>query len=214
MFDTVVGKLLPTIVLFFSGLAFGQDDALLQQVWDGIQAAQKKYASTCGTLTETRTSALLARPLVFHGKYCAAGMNRFSLEYTGRDAVRLRYNDGYLNVTTTRGGEKRTEVLEVGQQVRRTQAYFSRENSIQNLKRNFTITLRENGQSYDMRLVPKSSRFANRVNYVAVKLLKDSFLLSSLEVDGKNGVHSKYDIQVTDLNPKIDEEMFHVYKPK
>lgn len=207
-------KLLLTVALLLSGPAFCQDNPLLQKVWDGVQAAQNKYTATCGTVTETRTSALLARPLVFHGKYCAAGMNRFSLEYTGSDAVRLRYNDDYLNVTTTQGGEKKTEILEVGQQVRRTQAYFSRENSIQNLKRNFTITLRENGPVYEMRLVPKSSRFASRVNYIVVKVLKDTFLLSSLEVDGKSGVHSTYEIKVTDLDPKIDEEMFHVYKPK
>lgn len=187
---------------------------MLQRVWDGVQAAQKKYTATCGTVTETRTSALLARPLVLHGKYCAEGMNRFSLEYSGPDAVRLRYNDDYLNVTTTQGGEKTTQVLEVGHQVRRTQAYFSRENSIENLKGNFTITLRDQGNVYEMRLVPRSSRFASRINYVVVKLLKDSFLLSSLEVDGKSGVHSVYEIQVTDLNPKINEEMFQVYKPK
>ena len=214
MFDISVGKFLLTIVLLAPGIALGQDEALLGRVWDGVQAAQNKYKATCGTVTETRTSALLARPLVFHGKYCAEGMNKFSLEYTGPDAIRLRYNDDYLNVTTTHGGEKRTEVLVVGQQVRRTQAYFSRENSIQNLKRNFTITLREDGRIYEMKLVPKSSRFANRVNYVVVRLLKESFLLSSLEVDGKSGVHSTYDIQVTDLNPRIDEEMFHVYQPK
>jgi hypothetical protein len=209
-----VGKLLLTFALLLSGPAFGQDDALLQKIWDGVQAAQRKYTATCGTLSETRTSALLARPLIFHGKYCAEGMNKFSLEYAGPDAVRLRYNDGYLNVTTTDGGAKTTEVLEVGQQVRRTQAYFSRENSIQNLERTFTISLHEDSKVYEMRLVPRSSRFASRVNYVVVKLLKDSFLLSSLEVDGKSGVHSVYQIQATDLNPKIDEEMFHVYKPK
>lgn len=209
-----MAKFLVVIALLLPWQAFGQDESLLQTVWDGVQAAQTKYSSTCGTVTETRTSALLARPLILHGKYCAQGMNRFSLEYTGPDAIGLRYNNGYLNVTTTRDGEKKTEVLEVGQQVRRTQAYFSRENSIENLKRNFTITLRDDGKAYQMRLAPRSSRFATRVNYVVVKLLKDSFLLSSLEVDGKSGVHSVYEIQVTQLNPKIDEEMFHVYKPK
>ena len=141
-------------------------------------------------------------------------MNRFSLEYAGPDPIRLLYNSDYLNVTTTRDGQKTTEVLQVGQQVRRTQAYFSRENSIENLKRNFTITLHEDNKVYEMKLVPRSSSFANRVNYVVVKLLKDSYLLSSLEVDGKSGVHSVYEIQVTALNPKIDPEMFNVYKPK
>lgn len=208
-----MAKVLLTIVLLCPRLAFGQDDVLLQRVWDGVQAAQKKYTATCGAVTETRTSPLLTRSLVFHGKYCGQGMNRFFLEYTAPDAIRLRYDGDYLNVTTTQGGEKRTEVLEVGQQVRRTQAYFSRENSIENLKRNFTITVQEDSKVYEMKLVPRSSRFGSRVNYVVVKLLKDTFLLRSLEVDGKSGVHSVYDIQVTDLNPKIDPEMFKVYKP-
>jgi len=208
-----VTKILLTIALLLPGLAFGQDDALLQRIWDGVQAAQKKYTSSCGTVSETRTSALLARPLVFHGKFCAEGMTRFSLEYAGQDPIRLRYNDGYLNVTTTRDGKATTEVMQVGENVRRTQAYFSRENSIQNLKHNFTITVQEDSKAYEMRLVPRSGRFASRINFVVVKLLKDSFLLSSLEVDGKSGVHSVFDIQVNQLNPKIDEAMFSVYKP-
>jgi len=212
VFEISVAKILLTIALLFPGLAFGQDDALLQRVWDGVQAAQKKYTSSCGTVSETRTSVLLTRPLVFHGKFCAEGMTRFSLEYTGPNPIRLRYNDGYLNVTTTRDGKATTEVMQVGENVRRTQAYFSRENSIQNLKHNFTITLSEDEKVYAMRLVPRSGRFASRINYVVVKLLKDNFLLSSLEVDGKSGVHSVFDIQVNQLNPKIDEEMFSVYK--
>jgi hypothetical protein len=209
-----MAKILLMVALLFPSLASGQDDALLTRIWDGVQAAQKKYTSACGTITETRTSTLLARPLVFHGKFCAEGMTRFSLEYSGADAVRLRFNQEYLNVTTGHGDMTTTEVLQVGQHVRRTQAYFSRANSIQNLKRNFAITLREDSTVYQMKLVPRSSRFASRVNYVVVKLLKDSFLLRALEVDGKSGVNSVFDILVTDINPKINEEMFSVYKPK
>lgn len=208
-----MAKILLTIALLLPAWATAQDDAVLQRVWDGVQAAQQKYTSSCGNVTETRTSALLARPLVFHGKFCAEGMNRFSLEYTGPQPVRLLYNQGYLNVTTTRDGMKTTEVMQVGEQVQRTQAYFSRANSIQNLKRNFTITLHEDSKDYEMKFIPRSSRFASRINYVVVKLLKDGFLLSSLEIDGRSGVHSVYDIQVLQLNPKIDEELFKVYKP-
>ena len=207
-------KLLLTIALAFPGMAFGQDDALLARIWDGVQAAQKKYTSACGTITETRTSTLLVRPLVFHGKFCAEGMDRFSLEYGGTDPIRLRFNQDYLNVTTGHGDKTTTEVLEVGRHVRRTQAYFSQANSIQNLKRSFSITLGEDSKVYEMKLVPRTGRFASRINYVVVKLLKDSFLLRTLEVSGKSGVTSVFDIQITDVNPKIDAEMFSVYKPK
>ena len=209
-----MAKTLLAIALLLPGLAWGQDDALLTQVWNGVQAAQKKYTSACGTITETRISTLLARPLIFHGKFCADGMTRFSLEYAGTDPIRLRFNEDYLNVTTGHGDKTTTEAFQVGQHVRRTQAYFSQANSIQNLKRNFVITLREDRKVYEMKLIPRSGRFASRVNYVIVKLLKDSFLLRTLEVDGKSGVNSVFDIQITDVNPKMNDEMFSVYKPK
>ena len=207
-----MAKIFLAIALFFPGLASGQDDALLQRVWDGVQAAQKKYTSACGTITETRTSALLARPLIFHGKFCAEGMTRFSLEYTGAEPIRLRYNQDYLNVTTS--GGKNTEVLEVGGNVRRTQSYFSRENSIANLKKNFVITAREDNQGFALKLVPRVEAFRRRLNYVVVKLSKPDFLLRSLEVDGRSGVNSVFAIDIRSVNVNIPAERFKVYKPK
>jgi len=187
-----------------------QPNALLSRIWDGVQQAQKKYTSSCGTITETRTSSLMARPLVLHGKFCAEGMTRFALEYSEPSKVRIRFNQDYLNVTI---GDK-TEVLEVGSNVRRTQSYFSRENSIGNLQKNFTITAREDGADYEMKLVPRTDAFRRRLNYLVVKLDKNDFLLRSLEVDGKSGVNSVFVIDVNSLNPKIPPETFEVYKPK
>ncbi len=209
-----MARFLLAIALLVPSLAFCQDDPLLMRIWNGVQAAQKTYTSACGTVTETRTSALLARPLIFNGKFCAEGMTRFSLEYAGPDTVRLRFNRDYLNVTTGPSGATTTEVLEVGEHVRRTQAYFSEANSIQNLKRNFTITVQETGAVYEMKLVPRSARFSSRINYIVVKLLKESFLLSSLEVNGKSGVDSVFEIKIKELNPKLSDEIFSVYKPK
>src|SRR2546423_1476161 len=94
-------------------------DALLKRIWQGVQAAQKKYPSGCGTITETRTSRLLVKPRVFRGKFCAAGTDRFFLEYSEPDRMSIRFNRDYLNVSTGRGG-KHTEVIDVGQNVRRT----------------------------------------------------------------------------------------------
>jgi len=187
-----------------------QSNDLLNRIWDGVQQAQKKYTSSCGTITETRTSSLMARPLVLHGKFCAEGMTRFALEYSEPSKVSIRFNQDYLNVTV---GDK-TEVLEVGSNVRRTQSYFSRENSIANLQKNFTITVQEDSGDYAMKLVPRTDAFRRRLNYLVVKLDKKDFLLRSLEVDGKSGVNSVFVIDVNSLNPKIPPETFEVYKPK
>jgi outer membrane lipoprotein-sorting protein len=200
--------------LIFSGVLAAQSDDLhsddlLNRIWDGVQQAQKKYTSSCGTVTETRTSSLLAKPMVLHGKFCAEGTTRFALEYFEPASVRIRYNDNTLNVTT--GGN--TEVMEVGGNVRRAQSYFSRESSIENLKKNFTITVKENSGDFEMKLVPRTDNFRRKLNYLVVKLDKEKFLLRSLEVDGKSGVNSVFVIDVSSLNPKIPAETFEVYKP-
>jgi hypothetical protein len=202
------GALLAFVIL--PGLLAAQSDDLLSRIWDGVQQAQKKYTSSCGTIVETRTSILMVKPMVLRGKFCAEGTTRFALEYFEPASVRIRYNENYLNVTT---GDK-TEVMEVGSSVRRAQSYFSRENSIGNLKKNFTITVREDSREYEMKLVPRTDNFRRRLNYLAVKLDKRDFLLRSLEVDGKSGVNSVFVIDVSSLNPKIPAETFEVYKPK
>jgi len=187
-----------------------QSDDLLNRIWNGVQQAQKKFTSTCGTITETRTSNLLAKPMVLHGKFCAEGTTRFALEYLDPAGVRIRYNDNYLNITS--GGK--TEVMEVGSNVRRAQSYFSRENSIGNLKKNFTITVQEESGDYEMKLVPRTDNFRRTLNSLVVKLGKRDFLLRSLEVDGKSGVDSVFAIDVSSLNPKIPPDTFEVYKPQ
>ena len=199
--------------LLFPGMLAGQtashSEDLLSRVWDGVQQAQKKYASMCGTITETRTSSLMVKPLVLHGKFCSEGTTRFALDYFEPSSMRIRYNENYLNVTT---GSK-TEVTEIGKDVRRAESYFGGENSLGNAKKNFNITVRENGRDYQLKLVPRTNAFRDRLNYMVVKLDKKDFLLRSLEVDGKSGVNSVFVIDVNSINPKIPTDMFEVYKP-
>jgi len=204
-------KLCPLLVLLvLPGMLAAQSGDLLTRIWDGVQQAQKKYTSGCGTITETRTSSLMVKPMVLRGKFCAEGTKRFMLEYSEPAPLRILFNENFLNVTA--GGK--TEVMEVGSSVRRAQSYFSRENSIGNLRKNFTIAVQEDSRGYEMKLVPRSDAFRRRLNYVVVKLNKRDFLLRSLEVDGKSGVNSVFAIDVSSVNPKIPANTFEVYKPK
>jgi outer membrane lipoprotein-sorting protein len=196
--------------LIFPGVLAGQSDNLLSQVWNGIQQAQKKYTSMCGTISETRTSDLMVKPLVLHGKFCAEGTTKFSLEYVEPSRMSVRFSDNYLNVTS--GGN--TQVREIGKNVRRVQSYFGRENSLGNVEKNFTITVKEDGPDYQMKLVSRTNTFRDKLNFMIVKLDKKDFLLRSLEVDGKSGVNSVFVIDVTSMNPKIPKDTFEVYKPK
>jgi hypothetical protein len=125
--------------------------------------------------------------------------------------MRIRFNTDYLNVTN---GDGNTEVLDIGSGVRRAQSAFSRENSIEGLKKNFTIVAQENSREYELRFVPRTEAFRRRLNYLVVKLDKRDFLPRSLEVDGKSGVNSVFLINFTTLNEKLPAETFEVYKPK
>jgi outer membrane lipoprotein-sorting protein len=208
----VIPRLLTALLAFliFPGVLAGQSDDLLNRVWDGIQQAQKNYKSMCGTITETRNSSLMVKPLVLRGKFCAEGTTKFALDYFEPSSMRIRLNDNYVNVTA--GGN--TEVTEIGKSVRRAQSYFGGENSLGNLKKNFTVTVQEDGRNYEMKLVPRTNTFRDRLNSMVVKLDKKDFMLRSLEVDGKSGVNSVFAIDVNSMNPKIPADMFEVYKPK
>ncbi|MGD0506822.1 MAG: outer membrane lipoprotein carrier protein LolA [Terriglobales bacterium] len=205
-----IGLVSLLVSLVLPGLLAAQSDDLLTRIWNGVQEAQKKYTSGCGTITETRTSSLLVKPMVLRGKFCAEGTTRFMLEYSEPAPLRILFNENYLNITT--GGK--TEVMEVGSNVRRAQSYFSRENSIANLKKSFSITAQEDSRGYEMKLVPRSDAFRRRLNYVVVKLNKRDFLLRSLELDGKSGVNSVFAIDISSVNQKIPADTFEVYKPK
>ncbi|HEY6339205.1 MAG TPA: outer membrane lipoprotein carrier protein LolA [Candidatus Sulfotelmatobacter sp.] len=204
-------RLLCALLAFsiFPGALAAQSDDLLNRVWEGVQQAQRKYTSSCGTITETRMSSLMVKPLVLRGKFCSEGTTRFALDYFEPSSMRIRFNENYLNVTT--GGK--TEVMEIGRNVRRAQSYFGRESSLGNLKKNFTITVQEDSRDYQMKLVPRSDTFRRRLNYLVVKLDKGDFFPRSLEVDGKSGVNSVFVIDVSSLNPKIPADKFEVYKP-
>ncbi|HZR65470.1 MAG TPA: outer membrane lipoprotein carrier protein LolA [Terriglobales bacterium] len=193
-----------------AGQPAGQSDDLLSRIWDGVGKAQKKYTSMCGTITETRTSNLMAKPLVLHGKFCAEGMNRFALEYFEPSSMRIRVNDNYVNVTS---GAK-TEVTDIGKSVHRAESYFGGDNSLGNVRKNFNVTVQEVGSDYQMKLVPRTNTFRDKLNYLIIKLGKRDFLLRSIEVDGKSGVNSVFLIDINSMNPKIPPDMFEVYKPR
>ncbi|MGH9494398.1 MAG: LolA family protein [Candidatus Sulfotelmatobacter sp.] len=208
----IAARLLCAVLAFliFPGVLAGQPDDPLSRVWEGIQQAQKKYTSMCGAITETRTSNLMLKPMVLRGKFCAEGTTKFALDYFEPSSMHIRFNENYVNVTA--GGN--TQVSEIGKNVRRAQSYFGGENSLRNLKKNFMITVQEDSRDYQMKLVPRTNTFRDRLNYMVVKVDKKDFLLRSLEVDGKSGVNSIFVIDVNSMNPKIPEDMFKVYKPK
>ena len=198
------------VLLIFPRVLMAQPDDLLNEVWNGVEQAQKKYTSICGTIIETRTSNLMVKPLVLRGKFCAEGTTKFALDYFEPSSMRIRFNENYLNVTN--GSD--TQVTEIGKNVRRVQSYFGGENSLANAKKNFTITVQEERRDYQMKLVPRTNTFRDRLNYMVIKLDKKNFLLQSLEVDGKSGVNSVFDIDVNSMNPKIPADMFEVYQPR
>lgn len=187
---------------------------LLDRIWVGVDRAETQHSSGCGTLTETRTSPLLASPLVLRGRFCALGLDRFRVEYDGPDAPRVVFNQGTLNVTTVGGEGRRTEVLKVGNSVKRAQRYFSGPDAPRNLERDFAITVCESSDRYVLTLRPVSGRLAHRIERVLVELGKSDFLPRRIEVDGTSRVDSVFDIRVEQLDAALDDSEFEVYHPR
>lgn len=188
--------------------AHAQADILLDRIWAGVQQMQNNTHTMCGNITETRTSNLMAKPMILHGHFCSEGTLRFALDYIPPHAISVRFDTDTLTVTTSSG----TESMPIGASVRRAQSSFSRANSITGLKKNFEITATENPNDYQLRFVPHAEGFRKRINYLVVKLDKQTFLPHSLEVDGKSGVNSVYAVDVTSTNQKLPSGTFQEKK--
>jgi hypothetical protein len=197
--------------LIFPSILLAQTDDLLTRVWNGEQQAQAKFTTACGTVTEIRTSVLIVKPLVLHGKFCAEGTDRFMLEYLEPNPMRIRLNADFLNLQIAGG---KTQVMNIGSDVRRVQSSFSGKNSVEDLKKNFDVSVQESASTFDMRLIPRSAASRHRFNYLVVKLNKHDFLPRSLDVDGKSGVHSAFTFDIASLGQKVPEGTFEVQKTK
>ena len=198
-------------ILLASGGLTAQSDDSLTHVWAGVQHAQAEFSTGCGTVMETRTSRLMAKPLVLHGKFCAAGTDRFMLEYFQPNPMKILLNGDALSISTAGG---KTQVMNIGKDIRHVQVSLSGKNSIEVLQKDFTIALQENSQDFVMKLVPRTSSLRHRLNYLVVKLNRQNFLPQSLEVDGKNGVNSVFTIHMTAMNKKLPENTFKEIQPK
>jgi len=197
-------------ILLTPAVLAAQSGDLLTRIWTGVQQAQTKFTTGCGSVTETRTSKLMVKPMVLRGKFCAEGTDRFMLEYAEPNPMRIRFNGSYLNITTKR----KTNIINVDKGVRHAQSEFGGENSIDNLKKSFTITAQESNQYFEMRLIPRSESLRHRLNYLIVKLNKHNFFLRSLEVDGKTGVNSVFIFDLTSVNIALPVDTFEVIKTK
>jgi hypothetical protein len=182
---------------------------LLSRIWAGIQEAQR-HSSACGSFTETRTSPLLVRPRVLHATFCVQGTVGFRVAYKEPDSLTIIYRDRYINIIS--GREKRTEAFEAGAGVARAMTYFSSPDSIERLRRDFRVSAEETKSSYFLRLEPVSGRFKERVGPL-VTTFDGDFRITRLEINGRNGVRSIFDISIERVDVPLDPKTFELYRP-
>ena len=148
---------------------------------------------------------------MLHGKFCAEGTDRFMLEYFQPNPMKILLNGDALSISTAGG---KTQVMNIGKDIRHVQVSLSGKNSIEVLQKDFTIALQENSQDFVMKLVPRTSSLRRRLNYMIVSLNKQNFLPRAVEVDGKNGVNSVLTIHMTTMNKKLPENILKEIQPK
>ena len=206
--------LIPLVMILGVSSSLCDDEATLNQIWQELQDIQTKYGSFCGNIVETRRSVLLKEPQQFKGKFVAKNPDMFLLEYTEPESVIVLFNKDYVNVSIRDEGFVRTEVIDIKDKVSRAQKYFSGPESDSILRKDFSLSVSEDEKNFIIRMLPKARRFRGRVNYVVVWLDKDTMLINKLEIDGKSGVNSVFEIEITELNPELDDEIFKIYRPR
>jgi outer membrane lipoprotein-sorting protein len=199
------------LLLLFPVVLQAQPEDLLTRIWNGMQQAQTKYTTLCGTVKETRSSKLMVKPMVLTGRFCAEGNNRFMIEYSAPHAMKIVLNDTHLSITMPGQSD---QTLDIGDEMHRVQSAFGGGNTIQSLQKEFTVAAEEKSSEYELKLLPRSQRLRRRLNYLVLSVSKRDFLPRTLEVDGKSGVHSLYAFEITSQNAKLADDTFEVKKSK
>ncbi len=195
-----------------TGQVAPSSQALLDRIWKQVADAQRRQTSACGTVVETRTSPVFTRPLVARGTFCAAGTDRFKLEYALPTPFRLLYNGGILNLSADGGAH--TEAMDIAGSVSRTQKYFSGPDSAATLERDFRIEVSETADRFVMRLTPVAGPIAKRAARISVELGKSNAFPRQITIEGRNRVTSVFDITVDRADITLDASVFEVYDPR
>lgn len=185
----------------------GPED-LTQRVWEGVQRAQR-HETIEGDLIETRTSPLLARPMVLRGTFAVQGTSAFLVEYTTPHRMKIVYQRGYVNVTTGR----QTDAFESGSGVARALSYLGKPDSLDNFRRDFATTAEEVGGAYVLRMEPVAGRFKSRTGPIVATFRADDFAITRLEINGRSGVKSVFDIRIRRMDARLDPKIFDLYRP-
>jgi outer membrane lipoprotein-sorting protein len=195
-----------------TGAAGGPEAArsLLERIWGGVQQAQQ-HATACGSLVESRTSPLLARPLVLRATFCVQGVTGFRISYSEPEPLTIIYRDKYVNVVHDR--ERRTEAFEAGAGVARAMEYFGPSASIDRITRDFRVDAEEGPRGYVLRMTPTTGRFKARVGSIVAEFDARDFRITRLEIAGRNGVTSDFDVRIEQLDVPLDPATFTLYRP-
>lgn len=182
----------------------------LEQIWKGVQQAQQ-HSTVCGSLSETRSSPLLLRPLQLHGTFCVQGTTGFRLSYSEPEDLTVIYRDKYVNVVN--GREKRTEAFEAGSGAARAMQYFGPKASVENIKRDFRVAAEQGPGVFVLRMEPVTGRFKSRVDSIVATFDARDFRVRRLEINGRNGVRSVFDIRIERVDVPLDPTTFEIYRP-
>jgi hypothetical protein len=182
----------------------------LEQVWKEIQRAQQ-HSTICGSLSETRTSPLLLRPLQLRASFCVQGTTGFRLSYAEPENLTIIYRDKYVNVIN--GKDRRTEAFEAGAGAARALQYFGPSASVGNIQRDFRTTVDQGPGACVLRMEPITSRFKSRVESIVATFDARDFRIRRLEINGRNGVRSAFDIRIDKVDVPLDPATFEMYRP-
>jgi hypothetical protein len=119
-------------------------------------------------------------------------------------------NGSDMTMTTEHG---KTKHVNISHDLRRIQSTFSGKEPLDSLKKNFVATAQQSPHAFQVKLVPRAHRL-HRIDYVDVKLDKQTFLPQALTIEGSDGVTSVFTFDVTSVNAKLPAGTFDAPEAK
>jgi outer membrane lipoprotein-sorting protein len=199
------------LLLLVAGVSAAPPD-FFDELHTRIAAAEAKRQTVRARFTETTTSSLLAKPIVWHGTLLGAKPNRIVINYPAPERKTIVMDGNRLVVVRPdRGENERLDITEIMKQVNH---YFANASPAQ-LRRAFTIRAFPDPDmpgSYQMDLVPKRKEIKQGLEHLQIWVSSD-YMLSQITITFAGGDTGVFKLDRVELNVAISPNAFDVDIP-
>ncbi len=177
---------------------------------DRVVEHQRAVHSLRARFTQVKESDMLLDPVVSTGEFSFRAPDQVRWDYEAPEPMVVLFSDDV--VTTFHPQHNRAERVKISSRHRRFVRVLAGTQPLDDLSRQFTITFSDRGEAapYRLTLVPNAGFVSRKLESVILDIDRQLMLPVMVQYDETDGDSTRYEFRGMEVNPKLEESLFHL----